>query len=301
MNVLITGAGGFLGYHLVNFISQKIKKVNLFTLGRKKVPKCKHFFLDDLNNVNKINSAISSIKPDYVFHLAGTSNNSLDLDIIESVNTTYSNNILDSLEINDLHNHTKIMIVGSSAEYGTINYKDLPISENQKPKPKTVYGKTKYSQTIKALLWQQNSRKLVVVRPFNIIGEKISKNLAVGNFFFQICSIARKGILKTGNINVERDFVDVFDVINIMWKLINNDKAYGEVVNICSGKSSPLIDLVNLMIKLSNKEIEHVIDHDRIRKDDIPVHFGDKNKLLSIIGDYKFIPWTESITKIMRA
>ena len=44
MNVLITGAGGFLGYHLVNFISQKIKKVNLFTLGRKKVPKCKHFF-----------------------------------------------------------------------------------------------------------------------------------------------------------------------------------------------------------------------------------------------------------------
>ena len=63
-----------------------------------------------------------------------------------------------------------------------------------------------------------------------------------------------KGVLKTGNLNIKRDFIDVFDVVCIMWKLINNEKSYGEVVNICTGTPSLLIDLVNQMISLSEKK-----------------------------------------------
>ena len=301
MNIIITGAGGFLGQHLINFLSENInEEVSIYSLGSKSLPKCKNYYIDDINDKRQINLAISSIKPDYLFHLAGTANNSLDINTIKSVNTTYASILLNSLEINNLQNHTKIMIVGSSAEYGVIKHENLPISENNKElKPKTLYGKTKYNQTINSLSWQQKSRNLVVVRPFNIIGKNMPQYLAIGNFFSQICSIPDKGLLKTGNLNVERDFIDVYDVVNIMWKLINNDKSYGEVINICKGKSIPLIDLVNLMINLSRKKIEHVIEHNRIRKDEHPIHYGDNKKLLSIIGDYKFISWKKTINKIM--
>tara|TARA_B100000282_G_scaffold147141_1_gene105943 strand:- start:4380 stop:5288 length:909 start_codon:yes stop_codon:yes gene_type:complete len=302
MNIVITGAGGFLGQHLINYLNKTLSKdFSIFSLGNKKVPNCKNYNIDDITDKEQINLAISSIKPDYLFHLAGTSDNSLDDDSIKSVNITYANNLLSSLEKNNLHNHTKIIVVGSSAEYGPIKHNDLPINEGLKPKPKTIYGKTKYEQTLNSILWQQSHRKLVVVRPFNIIGKNMPKHLAIGNFYSQIHLMPYKGILKTGNLNIKRDFIDVFDVVCIMWKLINNNKAYGEVVNICTGIPSLLIDLVNQMISLSEKKIKCKIEKNRVRNDDIKVHYGDNKKLISIIGNYEFIFWKKTIIKIMQA
>ena len=301
MNIVITGAGGFLGQHLINYLNKiLIKDFFIFNLSSKKIPNCKNYKIDDITDIEQINLAISSIKPDYLFHLAGTSDNSLDDDSIKAVNIIYANNLLSSLEKNNLHNHTKIIIVGSSAEYGYINPNDLPINEDLKPKPESIYGKTKYEQTLNSILWQQSHRKLVVVRPFNIIGENIPKHLAIGNFYSQIQLIPYEGILKTGNLNIKRDFIDVYDVVCIMWKLINNNKAYGEVVNICTGTPSLLIDLVNQMISLSEKKIKCKIEKNRVRNDDIKVHYGDNKKLISIIGNYEFIFWKKTINKIMQ-
>ena len=301
MNIVITGAGGFLGQHLINYLYKILSEdFSIFNLSSKKIPNCKNYKIDDITDIEQINLAISSIKPDYLFHLAGTSDNSLDDDSIKSVNIIFANNLLSSLEKNNLHNHTKIIIVGSSAEYGHINPNDLPINEDLKPKPESIYGKTKYEQTLNSILWQQSHRKLVVVRPFNIIGENIPKNLAIGNFYSQIQLIPYEGILKTGNLNIKRDFIDVYDVVCIMWKLINNNKAYGEVVNICTGTPSLLIDLVNQMISLSEKKIKCKIEKNRVRNDDIKVHYGDNKKLISIIGNYEFIFWKKTINKIMQ-
>ncbi|MDC0080533.1 NAD(P)-dependent oxidoreductase [Flavobacteriaceae bacterium] len=302
MKIIITGAGGFLGQHLINYLHKTINEdFSIYSLGNKKIPNCKNYNIDDILDKEQINLAISSIKPDYLFHLAGTSDKSLDEESIKSVNIIYANNLLSSLEKNNLHNHTKIIIVGSSAEYGNINPNDLPINEDLKPKPKSIYGKTKYEQTLNSIFWQQRHRKLVVVRPFNIIGENIPKHLAIGNFFSQIHLMPEKGFLKTGNLNIKRDFIDVFDVVCIMWKLINSNKAYGEVVNICTGIPSPLIDLVNLMINLSKKEIKCIIEKSRVRNDDIIVHYGDNKKLINMIGNYEFIFWKKTINKIMKA
>ena len=301
MNIVITGAGGFLGQHLINYLYKILSEdFSIFNLSSKKIPNCKNYKIDDITDKEQINLAISSIKPDYLFHLAGTSDNSLDDDSIKSVNIIFANNLLSSLEKNNLHNHTKIIIVGSSAEYGHINPNDLPINEDLKPKPESIYGKTKYEQTLNSILWQQSHRKLVVVRPFNIIGENIPKHLAIGNFYSQIQLIPYEGILKTGNLNIKRDFIDVYDVVCIMWKLINNNKAYGEVVNICTGTPSLLIDLVNQMISLSEKKIKCKIEKNRVRNDDIKVHYGDNKKLISIIGNYEFIFWKKTINKIMQ-
>ena len=302
MNILITGAGGFLGQHLINFLLKSLHEDDfIYNLGKKKISNCINYNIDDINDKEQINSAISKIRPDYLFHLAGSSDKYLDFESMKSVNTTYSNNLLKALEINNLHDHTKIMIVGSSAEYGPVNNEDLPISEDLKPNPLTNYGKTKYDQTVNSILWQQNSRKLVVVRPFNIIGKHIPDSLAIGSFYSQIRSMHVKGNLRTGNLKIKRDFIDVNDVVNIMWKLINNNNSYGEVINICTGKPTLLSDLVNLMIDLSGKKIKCETEHNRIRKNDMDLHYGNNKKLLSIVNNYKFISCTNSIKKMMKA
>ena len=184
-------------------------------------------------------------------------------------------------------------------EKSSVSYSELPISENYQPNPETIYGKTKYEQTLHALNWHKPDRNLVIVRPFNVIGLKMPIHLALGSFINQIESLPDKGDLKTGNLNTKRDFIDVDDVINLMWNLINNKHANGEIINICSGKAVAVGDILELVIKLSGKEISIVSEEERIRKNDSLIHFGDNTKLLKIVGDYNFTSWKNTINKIM--
>ena len=109
MNIVITGAGGFLGQHLINYLNKILSEdFSIFNLSSKKIPNCKNYKIDDITDIEQINLAISSIKPDYLFHLAGTSDNSLDDDSIKAVNIIYANNLLSSLEKNNLHLVNKI-------------------------------------------------------------------------------------------------------------------------------------------------------------------------------------------------
>lgn len=300
MKVLITGAGGFLGSHLINFFKISAKKnFKIFNLGTHKVKNSQLLYLNNLNNRDSINKHILELKPDYIFHLAGSSNMSDDFDQSKLVNTDFSKFILDAINKNNLQHHTKILITGSAAEYGRVPESELPISENLIPNPESTYGKTKYEQTVNAISWQKPNRKLVVVRPFNIIGLKMPTHLALGSFIEQIETIIDKGSLKAGNLDTKRDFIDVNDVVELMWKLINKTQAYGEIVNICSGRAEKIADILDLLIKLSGKTINIVNDEKRVRSNDLMLHFGNNSKLIKIIGDYKFTSWQNTVHKIM--
>ena len=300
MRILITGAGGFLGSHLISFLKNNLEtNFEIFNLGKNKVNNSDLLFLDDIKNQDQINKYLSDIRPHYLFHLAGAANSSIDLNESKLVNVDYAKFLLRAIEINNIQHQTRVLVTGTSAEYGRVSYSELPISENYQPNPESIYGKTKYEQTLHALNWHKPDRNLVIVRPFNIIGLKMPIHLALGSFINQIESLPDKGDLKTGNLNTKRDFIDVDDVINLMWNLINNKHANGEIINICSGKAVAVGDILELVIKLSGKEISIVSEEERIRKNDSLIHFGDNTKLLKIVGDYNFTSWKNTINKIM--
>ena len=124
-------------------------------------------------------------------------------------------------------------------------------------------------------------------------------HLALGSFIKQIELMSHKGSLNTGNLNTKRDFIDVHDVVSLMWKLINNSNAYGEIVNICSSKATSILEILNYVIKLSGKDITISSEEVRMRKNDMLIHFGDNAKLLKIVGDFQFSSWKNTINKIM--
>jgi len=297
MKVLITGAGGFLGQHLIHHLLQKDCKI--YNLGNAKIKNSTYFCLNDAADKKAINNAVSKIQPDYLLHLAGTADTS-DISNCFAVNTFFGSYLLEALKNSGLDSHTKVMMIGSASEYGLISQDQLPISENLPPKPFNLYGISKLAQTQIALSWHKPKRSLVVVRPFTIIGPGMPNHLAIGNFLQQIQSISDNGILKTGNLNTARDFIDVFDAAHLIWKLINNENSYGEVINLCRGKSVPIIDIVNYMLEFSGKEIQLITEKERTRANDMKLHYGDNRKLLNLIGNYKFTSWRTTLRQTMQ-
>jgi len=297
MKALITGAGGFLGQHLVKFL--KKKDCEIYNLGYKPVKNCFHFPLSNLSDRITIKKTVAKIKPDYLFHLAGSANTSSDIVECFSVNTFFAEYLLDAINYANLQHHTKIVIVGTAAEYGPINEDQLPISESMLPKPETLYGISKLAQTNLASSWQDLKNLLVIIRPFNIIGSNMPKHLALGSFFEQINSITDKGVLRTGNLNTERDFIDAVDVVHIMWKLVNNPKAYGEIINLCTGAPVSMKVIVDYLIKYSKRTIKLETERNRMKENDIKLHYGDNSKLKKLIGEYEFISWRKTISGVI--
>ena len=297
MKILITGAAGFLGQNLVQYLLKK--KCEIFNLGASEIKGSTHFLLQDTSDKKVIKDAILGIKPDYVFHLAGVAIR--DTDILSSfkVNTFFCDYLLQAIDHANLGYHTKVIVIGSAAEYGRVNQSQLPIAESFTPKPTTTYGISKLAQTHTALAWQRESKALVIVRPFNIIGDNMPDHLAVGSFVKQINSMSANGVLKTGALDSSRDFISVSDVVHLMWKLINTQKAYGEIVNLCTGKATLIKDVLNYLIRLSGKKIELITTEDRLIRRDIKIHYGDNTKLLKLIGNYEFIPWTVTLSSVI--
>ncbi len=295
MKALLTGANGFLGKHLINKLNSEGCEV--YSLGRAEAKNTNFFHLESLEDKKTIERCLFDIKPDYVFHLAGTVSN----DEAESrkVNTNFAKKLLNAIDKYNLAKKIKVLMVGSASEYGEINYEYMPIKESFKPNPFNLYGNTKLEQTRIGLDWKRDENFIVLVRPFNIIGPGMPKFLAIGNFINQINLAENNGEIFAGNLNSQRDFVDVDDVCSIFWKLINCNEANGEIVNICSGKPKKIKEILDFLIANSEKNLKITINEKLIRKKDMPIHFGDNSKIKTLLGNFRFTPWETTLRKLI--
>ncbi|NGX51194.1 MAG: GDP-6-deoxy-D-mannose reductase [Chlamydiae bacterium] len=293
MQALVTGASGFTGRHLVEFLLSQGCTVH--TLGRQKVPGAEHHPLSlDLPSIQSI---ITKIRPDYLFHLAGCVT-STSLSEIFNVNVIFAAHLLEALDLAGLSDHTRILIVGSAAEYGTVSEQSLPISEDFAPNPYSLYGISKFTQTQMALNWAQSHRKLLVVRPFTIVGPGMPEHMAIGNFVRQIKAImkqGRKGKIETGNIDVQRDFLSIQDTVEIYWKLIQTEGAFGRVINACSGRPIALKTMLSYLLEKSGGEIDVCQSERMVRSIDMKTHYGDNRLLLDLVGDMELTSWEKPL------
>jgi len=296
MKAIITGASGFLGTHLANRLLSE--NIELYSLGNNQTHRFHHYPVGNRVDKRMIDACISEVRPDFIFHLAGTTKQE-SLMYSFTVNRFFALKILQSLEDHSLDTKTTIVLIGSAAEYGLVNEDDLPIRESKISNPIDLYGHSKVAQSKISLSWSNEKRKLIILRPFNIIGPNMPIHLALGNFVNQINSFGPDGgQLKTGNLNTSRDFIDVRDATEIIWRLSKNRNAYGEVVNLCTGKSTLLSKLLAKLIENSGKSVMIQTKKNLERKNDMTDHYGDNDKLISLLNGYRFKEWEESIKYI---
>jgi nucleoside-diphosphate-sugar epimerase len=282
MRVLITGAGGFCGRHLIDYL--KTQNVEIHTLGGRATSTNHHFANPD--NLSAIATAVTEAKPDYVIHLAGITKNIQAFNLYYIVNTVYAANLLLALEMRGWGN-CPVLLTGTSAEYGIVASKDLPITEDTPPRPYNHYGISKLAQTLMGVALSKTGRPLIIVRPFNIIGPGMPKHLVIYSFARQIADILKGNhppVIEAGNLASSRDFIAIADVVEIYWRLIQTPAAYGEVINVCSGKGVVIGDILDRLVSIANRPIEVSQVSARLKSVDVPLHYGSPEKLRNIIG-----------------
>jgi nucleoside-diphosphate-sugar epimerase len=290
--ILLTGSTGFLGNHLRTFLSEK--DVDLYYLG------INHHDLDNYYQIrveefHKLPSILQDIKPEAIIHLAGQTNcNSLSEAF--TVNVLFADAIIHSMQVSGMNN-SQLILIGSAAEYGQITPNDLPIDEALSPKPYNYYGFTKLAQTELGKWAIRIGMRVKILRPFNIFGYKMPKQLLIQSVIEQIKLQNRSKLvnLEIGNLTTSRDFIYVTDVVRILWKLLDEPIAEGKIINVCTGKPIQVASILRTIEESMGIKFNILQSKNLIKPNDINLHYGSRLLLDSLIGRFDFTPFEEAI------
>jgi GDP-4-dehydro-6-deoxy-D-mannose reductase len=300
--ILITGASGFFGRHLCKYISGLDSSVELIgaDIVENGIENCRSFYSVDLTSDGDVSRLISQTKPECIVHLAGLFSANNDFEI-------YRSNILSATAVLEAVRKSKpdatVLIIGSAAEYGLIEPDRLPIDETSPCKPVTPYGVSKQLATEIAMYYHRvHGLCTMVARPFQLIGKGVTTRLAPGAFAEQLkkCISERCKVIKVGNLESSRDFLDVRDAAEAVW-LLSQKPAPGQVFNLCSGKPVKIRDLLNLMVEISGAQVNIESDAGRLRgKFDVPHIYGSYQKALQHCGWCPRTPLLDSIRNMLQ-
>jgi GDP-4-dehydro-6-deoxy-D-mannose reductase len=271
--VLISGCSGFLADFLIREFPKNeysvygITEVNGFVDKRIKV------FNVDIREKSKIDNIIKSINPDIVFHLAAISNVGFswkDPALTYDVNFIGSSNLLESLR--KYSPKARVLLMSSAEVYKVEDGKI--ITETSPVEISNPYALSKYSMELLGNLYQRSyGISVFTVRSFNFTGPGQNKDFVVSDFSFQIASI-EKGIsapiIRVGNLSAKRDFSDVRDIARYL-RIIQDKADSGDIINICSGYSYSIKELLDILLGMSKVKIKVEVDRKKFRVLDSPV------------------------------
>jgi GDP-4-dehydro-6-deoxy-D-mannose reductase len=280
MIVLILGSLGFTGRNLRDFLNNKqdVRVVGVDSLadGNRVDHVC------DLRDYGVVDELLRTIRPDQIYNVAGN--------ITNNYNECYASNVIITKNLLDVMESIKLMgrilLVGSAAEYGLVCADDLPVKETQIPNPVSIYGLTKAYQSVLMRTYRNlYDLDIVMVRPFNLIGEGISENLFPGRLQRSIRDLNAGKIkrIKTGSLDARRDYIHVNDAL-VHYQLVMNSGVVGETYNVGSGRSILLRDLLENLLNEQGLDMSVVDEMPVLEKNklDVPDIYSDISKLESL-------------------
>lgn len=275
---LVTGATGFLGSHLVAALQRT--PAAIWTLGRRHpagIPEARRLRLTTPDDAGEILHAVTAAAPNVILHLAGAAVASLP--DLYRVNAVYGALLLSAAE--KAAPDARIVLAGSAAEYGPVEPSALPVTEATLPQPVDPYGITKLAQTLHAMAAQRRGRSVVIARLFNVLGPAMPGHLALGAFSRQIAALpSTGGVLHTGDLSSERDFLPVATVVEMLLALARRRDILGPI-NVCSGRPTRIRDLVAELVRHCPFPIEVQEDPRRGGVTALRTHFGSAERLQS--------------------
>ena len=294
--VLITGADGFVAAHLIKEL-QRQDGISITGLGLKESPSCTKtidYLTLDITDYEAIKELIEEKKPDSVFHLAALPSVALSWDDPWS---TYRVNVLGQVNLMEalrrLEIEASVHIACSSEEYGKVAPETMPITESLPFNPCSHYAVSKVAQEVLGLMYHQAfDWRVIVTRGFNHTGPGQAPDFVVSSFAHQIAEIEanlREPVIMVGNLEAQRDFLDVRDVVRAYRMIMEKGKP-GSAYNVCSGQAHAISELLDILLEISGMEIRVEQDACRQRPSDIPLLLGDNAQLKRETGWEPEIP-----------
>ncbi|MFZ5826815.1 MAG: GDP-mannose 4,6-dehydratase [Bacillota bacterium] len=282
MRVLVTGATGFVGGHLVPALHKAGHAV--ITTGQAGTAD----YLVDLIDAAAVDQLIEQVRPQAVLHLAGVSSVSASWRMPAD---TLQTNIVGTVHLLEaVRTHVpaaRFLSVGSAEEYGRADGVPPPWDEETPCRPLNPYGVSKLAQGQMVMQYHRRyGLDALHVRSFNHLGGGQGAGFVATDFASQIARMECGRIapeLRVGDLSARRDFLDVRDVVEAYLFLLDRGRT-GEVYNVASGQGTSVQSLLETLLSVSGLSVTVSVDPDRIRPAEVPESIGSPARLMADTG-----------------
>jgi|TARA_B100001964_G_C14205168_1_gene587719 GDP-4-dehydro-6-deoxy-D-mannose reductase len=304
--VLVTGAAGFVGSHLIDLLLDEGQSVDAWyrpgtdTGPPREQPDRVRWRGVDILDAGAVSAALAENRPATVFHLAGAA------DVGSSWDQTYdtlATNVRGTHTLCEAVRHTglapTLLISGSAMVYGP---SASALSEEAPLGPTNPYAVSKLAQEqLGARFAAEDGCRVVLPRAFNHIGIRQSPSFAAASFASRIASIEAAEVEPTidvGNLQAKRDITDVRDTVRA-YRALAERGASGRVYNVCSGHARSIQEVLDGLIALARVEVTVRVDPARIRPSDTPLVLGDPTRIESEIGWAPSVPFKQTLSDLL--
>ncbi len=299
--VLVTGANGFVGNHLVRELAEA--GMDVIGVGGKqgtseKSPYLKDYMVMDLLDAEAV-KAIDFKAIDGVIHLAALSAAGPSFDSPMQYITTnigLQTNLFEAALAQDAK--PRFLIVSSGWLYDPDS--PVPHDESAKVVSITPYAVSKIGQEQMAHYYASRGFDSIIARPFNHIGPGQNPGFLIPDLAKQVvdCEKGRSNEIMVGNLDTQRDYTDVRDVVRA-YRLLLEKGVSSETYNVCSGRAISGTDILQGLIKAAGINPEIKQDPEKLRPSDNPVIYGNCDKLIKATGWEPEIPIETTLADVI--
>ncbi|HEX7086465.1 MAG TPA: SDR family NAD(P)-dependent oxidoreductase [Vicinamibacterales bacterium] len=298
--ILVTGAAGFAGSHLVDALARTGAEVIAWARRAERLPDTDiHMQAVDLLDRRAVAEAMAAARPDVVYHCAGAAQSGSAWD---RIGTTLETNVMGTAHLLEALRasapRARVVVTGSALVYRPTS--EL-LTEASAIGPVGPYAVSKLAQEMLALRAAADDLDVVVARSFNHIGPRQSPAFVASSVARQLALIEAGQSppeLLVGNLDASRDLTDVRDTVRAYIGLAAKGRR-GEVYNVCSGRAVLIRDLVEALVQRTRVPVALVRDPARYRPVDVPVVVGSHARLSAETGWKPEIPLDRTLDDIL--
>ena len=283
--LLITGAGGFIGSHMVEkALKLKYSVTALVKYNSRNnwgwIDNFKHKNLNivsgDISDPEFINNLVYG--KSYIIHLAALIGIPYSYKAVESYYNTNLTGTINILNAARRFKVKRVLVTSTSEVYGTAKY--TPINESHPLQAQSPYSASKIAADQISIAYGKSfGTPITIVRPFNAYGPRQSERAIIPTIISQI--LTKKKFIEIGNLKPTRDYNYVEDIADAFFKILNNNKTMHETINICSGKEIQINELAKKILKKFrvNKKILSKKNRLRPKNSEVERLLGDNTKI----------------------
>jgi len=301
--VLVTGAAGFVGSHLLELLA--LDNIDIVAWQRPGTEplvrgKAVHWVTVEMHDRPAVAAAVKDARPSAVYHLAGVPHVGDSWAHTRETfagNTLASHHLFESIRLAGLQ--PRVLITSSAMVYTPA---DRAITEADRVCPNSPYGTSKLAQEMVARrAWDDDGIPGLIARSFNHTGPRQSDSFVAPSLAKQVALIEAgrlAPVLAVGNLEPKRDLMDVRDTVRAYRAMMQSARP-GVPYNVCSGKALAIRTLVDTFLSRARVPIAIEQDPARFRSNDTPLVLGDRSRLTADTGWAPEVPLERTVDDLL--